>query len=142
LTAIRGSLQLLLAGGSVSDPDDSQLLTVALKSCERLVRIVNDMLDLSKIEAGRLQLTLERLDPPVVIAQAAEAVESLAREVDVIIQTDLAPDLPPIRGDADRLTQALVNLLSNAIKFAPDGSRVTISAREATGVVTMSGLTR
>lgn len=129
LTAIRGSLQLLLADEATPDPGHTELLAVGLKSCERLVRIINDMLDLSKIEAGRLQLNLTLLSVETLISQAAADLEPVAAQAGVHLATAVEPGLPPIKADADRLTQALVNLVSNAIKFSPVGSTVQVAAR-------------
>lgn len=138
LTAIRGSLQLLLADDAVADPDNRQLLDVALRSCDRLVRIVNDMLDLSKIEAAQLTLRVAALGVQSLVQHAADGVESVAAQAGVGLVVDVASDLPQINGDADRLTQALVNLISNAVKFAPRGSTVTVSARETPEAVVFS----
>jgi len=138
LTAIRGSLQLLLADDACHDPQHRELLTVASTSCERLVRIVNDMLDLSKIEAGRLELRLTSLSVATLVGQAVDGVRALAGQAGVRLTVVVDMARRAIRGDADRLTQALVNLLSNAIKFAPRDSTVTVSARASAEGVTIS----
>jgi signal transduction histidine kinase/CheY-like chemotaxis protein len=138
LTAILGSLQLLVAEDAVTDPDNRELLTVGLKSCERLVRIVNDMLDISKMEAGRLDLRRASLDVGALVQQAAEGVDAVAKEAGVMVVRNVDAGLAAVDGDRDRLTQALVNLLSNAIKFAPRGSAVTVSARDGGDVVELS----
>ena len=138
LTAIRGSLQLLLADSTVTDLDSRQLLNVALKSCERLVRIINDMLDISKIEAGRLRLRRAVLPVDPLVGQAVDGMRTLASQAGVELSVDLEAGLPAIDGDADRVTQALVNLLSNAVKFAPRGSIVTVSVRATPDVVAFS----
>ena len=138
LTAIRGSLQLLLADNAVSDPDNQQLLVVALKSCDRLVRIINDMLDISKIEAGQFKLRIGPLVVRNLVQQAVDGVESVAAPAGVALVVDVAADIAEISGDADRLTQALVNLLSNVVKFAPRGSTITVSARETPEAVVFS----
>lgn len=137
LTAIRGSLQLLLADNACPDAAPRELLAVAASSCERLVRIVNDMLDLSKIEAGRLELRLATLSVATLAGQAVDGVAALARDGNVRMTVDVDPSVPALRGDSDRLTQALVNLLSNALKFAPSGSQVTLSARLEDGRVAL-----
>ena len=138
ITAIRGSLQLLLADHATPDPEHTELLGVALKSCERLVRIINDMLDLSKIEAGRLQLNRAILSVETLIDQASADLEPVAAQAGVRLAIAVEAGLPPINGDADRLTQALVNLVSNAIKFSPANSTVRIAARLAGGGVAVS----
>jgi PAS domain S-box-containing protein len=131
LTAIRGSLQLLLVDErSVPDPGDRELMEVALRSCERLVRIVNDILDVSKIEAGKFRLRKKATAVADLVQHSTSVVQRLATEADVHFTTDIPAAVPPVLADPDRLTQALVNLLSNAIKFAPPHSAVAIAARE------------
>jgi signal transduction histidine kinase/CheY-like chemotaxis protein len=139
LTAIRGSLQLLLAEeSSIPDPDNRQLLRVALRSCERLVRIINDMLDVSKIEAGRLRLSRTRLAVIDVVRHSIEGVRPLAEEASVRLIMDVPDSIGDIVADADRLTQAVVNLLSNAVKFAPATSAVEVRARDDGSAVGIS----
>lgn len=88
----------------------------------RLTRLVNDFLDLSKIEAGRAQWRDVRVDLPASVAQAADAVSAdFAAKPNVAFSLALAPDLPALRIDPDRLSQVLVNLLGNAVKFTDKG---------------------
>jgi PAS domain S-box-containing protein len=139
LTAIRGSLQLLLADElSVPNPDDRELLEVGLKSCDRLVRIINDILDISKIEAGQLKLNRRPLAVNEIVQHSVDGVQQIAMENDVRFIVDVPRTLSPVMGDADRLTQALVNLLSNAVKFAPPHSVVNVAAREEGAFVLLS----
>ena len=139
LTAIRGSLQLLLGDPqAVADDGNRQLLETALRSCERLVRIVNDILDISRIEAGQLTLRRAPLAVSDIVQQSVESVQQIARQAGVHVASTVARDLPSVMGDADRLTQALVNLLSNAVKFAPAHSTVTIDARDDGASVVVS----
>jgi signal transduction histidine kinase len=139
LTAIRGSLQLLLADShSVPDPDNRRLLETALHSCERLVRIVSDILDISKIEAGRLILRSKRLALADIVQQSIDGVRQVAAQAGVTLVDEVPRELPPVTGDADRLTQAVINLLSNAVKFAPARSAVTVKGREDGDYVVLS----
>ena len=131
LTSMKASMQLLLADRDSMDPLESQeLLTVALNNTERLVRIINDMLDVAKIEAGRLELQRRSTPPEDLVRQAVLNVEQLARDSSIRLVTSTAAGLPPLLVDPDRIVQALVNLLSNALKFAPRGTAVTIGAEE------------
>ena len=131
LTAIRGSLQLLLADpDSVPDADNRRLLETALHSCERLVRIVSDILDISRIEAGRLILRPKQLALSDIVQQSIDSVRQVAAQAGVTLVDKVPRDLPPVIGDSDRLTQAVINLLSNAVKFAPARSAVTVNGRE------------
>lgn len=129
LAAIRGSLQLVIHDHHDIGGESGELLGVALKSCDRLVRIVNDMLDLSKIEAGKIDLKLAPLSPATAILQAIEEVQALADTAGVRLTPDADAGLPEVLADLDRLTQVLVNLVSNAVKFSPRGSAITIGAR-------------
>jgi signal transduction histidine kinase len=139
LTAIRGSLQLLLSDhDAVPDPENRHLLKTALNSCERLVRIVSDILDVSKIEAGRLTLRPRELSLAEVVAHSIDGVRQIAAQGGVRFVDNVPRDLPHVAADADRLTQAVINLLSNAVKFSPPNSTVTIDGRQDAGSVTIS----
>ncbi|MDQ3171963.1 MAG: cell wall metabolism sensor histidine kinase WalK [Acidobacteriota bacterium] len=120
LTSIRGSLQLVLdEPGSVPDDDHRQLVRIALNNCERLIRIINDILDIAKIEAGKTALQLRSCVVRDLVAAAIESVEGMARSAEVAFAIHIPDGLPSVEADADRMTQVLVNLLSNAVKFAP-----------------------
>lgn len=127
MTAVKTSLSLLLAGagGTLSDAT-RELLEISLRNTDRLIRLVNDLLDLSRLEAGRLELHLEPVALGEAIATSVEALAAFARERHVAItMTPPAADVR-IQGARDRVEQVLVNLLSNAIKFSPAGSRVAL----------------
>jgi two-component system phosphate regulon sensor histidine kinase PhoR len=97
-----------------------------------LVQMVNELLDLSKIEQGGAPLHLDVVDMGEVIHASIERLRLFADRQDVHLEADVPADLPPVRGDDERLGQMLVNLLHNAVKFSPSGSTVTVHAR-ATG---------
>jgi PAS domain S-box-containing protein len=137
LAAIRGSLQLILDADGVPDDDNLDLMQVALKSCDRLVRIVNDMLDISKIEAGKADFRMATIDPLAPARQAVDGVQGVARTAGVEIRIE-ATAPPSITGDVDKLTQALVNLLSNAVKFSPRGSAIVLAIHEQARAVVFS----
>jgi len=130
LTSIRASLSML-ADGIAGDlpPDVAGLVRIAHDSCERLVRLVNDVLDIQKIEAGGMQL--ERHAQPLlpVAEHALAAMQAYAGQMGVFLQLeceDAARDVSAAI-DRDRLVQVLTNLLSNAIKFSPRGATVTLA---------------
>lgn len=127
LTAIKGSLQLLL-DGEIEDPvDRGKLQHAALANAERLIRLVNDILDISKIDAGALQLRRQPVHPRELAETAVRSVGqvAVAAGVELTIATD--GRLPQINVDADRIVQALVNLISNAVKFSAPGMAVSVS---------------
>lgn len=129
LTSIRGSLGLIVAGAAGTVPDKAKsLLEIAHKNSERLVGLVNDILDIEKIESGRMEFRHDRLEAGVLVEQAVEANQSYATQHEVEYRITTRPDLPlPVQGDADRLIQVLTNLLSNAAKFSPAGSTVEVA---------------
>ncbi|HVC20376.1 MAG TPA: response regulator [Vicinamibacterales bacterium] len=127
LTSIRGSLQLVIDEGAAAlDEEQRQLLDVALSNCERLIRIINDILDISKIEAGGIQLQRAPWAPYALVEAAIQSVAGMARTNRVRIIPYVHRTMLPISVDGDRIVQVLVNLLSNAVKFAPADSVVTV----------------
>lgn len=139
LTSIRGGLQLALADTeAVRDPAVHQLLTVALNNSERLIRIVNDILDIAKIESGGMPLDPRPCRVDELLRVAEQSVGRLALAEDVQLTRRLPADLPPVLADFDRVVQALVNLLSNAIKFAPPDSEVVIEGTARGNMVALA----
>ena len=127
MTSIKGSVDLILSGfAGETSPEMQELLEIAQKSCDRLVRLVNDILDLSKIEAGQLKLNLERLDVTEIAVRAICAVKPLADKTDVRLRVDRPLPLPIVEADPDRIEQAITNLLSNAVKFSPPKAEVVV----------------
>jgi len=131
LTSIRGALGLLSAGvlGTV-DAKAQNLLRIALTNTERLIRLINDILDLERMDSGRSVLDVRRCSLPDLIYQATETMNAMAEasSIRITISPAASAVLPSVffDGDSDRILQVLTNLLSNAIKFSPAGSTVTI----------------
>jgi PAS domain S-box-containing protein len=139
LTSIRGSLGLL-DGGVVGqlEPRTSSLVKIALSNTERLIRLVNDILDLDKIETGKLELRSELVDPVELANDSIAEISAFADESGVTLVREFEP-AGKIRGDRDRLLQVLINLLSNAIKFSKSGDTVRVELEElAPGAVRFS----
>jgi PAS domain S-box-containing protein len=132
LASIRGSLSLL-AGGVLGDLSDEarEMVTLAERNCVRLIALVNDILDLERLEHGRLQMEIADLEISDVVSRAGDAVREFAKERQVGLELDGRP--LSVHGDAARLVQVLVNLLSNAVKFSPPGSSVRVAVRENAG---------
>ncbi len=131
LTAVRAFADLLRDGGLDEARADRFLAIIASES-ERLTRLLDDILDLSRLEAGRAPINFERLDARRHLKQAAAAMEGFAARHGVTIDVDAAAPLW-VRADADRLTQVLENLVSNAVKFHGTSDRIAISGREEGG---------
>jgi len=130
LTSIRGALGLLSAGvlGKVDDKA-LNLLRIASTNTDRLVRLINDILDLERMDSGRAPLHLRRCDLNEIVHQAADTMRSMAESNEVTFNLVRAPNAEAISfdGDPDRMQQVLVNLLSNAIKFSPRGSTIRVA---------------
>lgn len=135
ITSILGSLRLIESGtaGEIP-PKTAQLIKIASSNSERLIRLINDILDLQKLEGGKLDFNVSLLDPVELLQRAVTEVYGMAQTAGVEVIPDVS-SLPFIRGDADRLVQVLVNLLSNAIKFSPRGAKVTASGETSNGRV-------
>jgi len=126
LTSIRGALGLL-DGGKGGDLSvlGKQLVSVGREECDRLVRLVNDFLDMRKIEANRLELQLQKLEPAHLVKGTVEAVTPFASERHVELDFDAACN-ERVLADKDKMVQVLTNLVSNAVKFSPAQSKVDI----------------
>jgi CheY-like chemotaxis protein len=132
LASIKGSLNLLLSdGGLVLDETQRHLLDISLKNTDRLIRLINNILDISRIEAGHIQLELDLHHPDGFIEMAIEGIRSVAEARGIVVAREIAAGLPALRVDFDRMVQVVTNLLSNAIKFSPESGQVTVGARPA-----------
>ncbi len=127
LTSIRGALGLLL-GGAVGEipPKARQMLALAERNCERLTLLINDILDLEKIESGRMAFRFGSVDLGELVTQACEAHQGFADRHGIALRVDIGSNDRRVSGDPDRLQQVLANLLSNATKFSPDGGVVEV----------------
>ncbi len=122
LTAIAGSLALLRSDrlGSIP-PNAKPLLNIAHSNSERLMRLINDILDMEKIKSGTLSFVFEELDVAMILYEAARSNTAYADQLDVKIKVARIPQGILIMGDPDRIAQALSNLISNAAKFSRKG---------------------
>jgi PAS domain S-box-containing protein len=130
LTSIRGSLGLLNSGllGPVSEKGQ-RMLEIAVSNTDRLVRLINDILDLERMSSGAITLEKQTIDVTELMQEAVDVIKPLADAAGVSILT--SPFLGSIAADHDRMVQTLTNLLSNAVKFSPSGSTVSLSADSA-----------
>ncbi len=126
LTSIRGALGLLTSGmlGTFGDKG-RRMLEIAVSNTDRLVRLINDILDLERIESGKVELLRGPVDARALMLQALEGVQSMADEAGV--QLTIVPATGALWGDSDRIIQTLTNLLGNAIKFSPPETTVMLS---------------
>jgi PAS domain S-box-containing protein len=129
LTSIRGALGLLSAGSAGHLPSAAQeLINIAHNNSGRLVKIINDILDIEKIESGKLQIHLKPVDSLYILRQALEASRIYAEKCQVKFELGSVPVGAEVMADPDRLMQVMANLLSNAAKFSPAHATVQVSA--------------
>jgi signal transduction histidine kinase len=129
LTAIIGPIEMLTAelAGQL-DETQSELFTMCSRNAHRLLSLVNDLLDVSKMESGEMNLQLADTDPAHLIKDAADQLAPLAQKSGIELVRDNQPGMPTLRADADLLIRVLVNLLGNALKFTRRGGTITLSA--------------
>jgi signal transduction histidine kinase len=134
LTSLRMAVHLCLeqAAGPLTDRQ-ADLLYAAREETERLQRIVDELLDLAKLQGGRMQLTRRPATARGLVDAALDAQRSIAAERNVALVTAVAPGLPELSVDADRLQLVFANLLTNAIRHSPPGAAVTLGAAAAEG---------
>ena len=128
LTSIRGALGLLAGGLMTAAPEKGErMLQIAVNNTDRLVRLINDILDLERIDSGKVTLVKARCQPGVLLFESAELIRPLAEKACIHIEIGAASDAS-VWADPDRILQTLTNLLSNAIKFSPGGTTIRLSA--------------
>src|SRR3989442_1527058 len=137
MTSIKTSLALLLAGAAGAlDPAAREMLEIALRNADRLIRLVNDLLDLSRIEARRMEFQLEPVALADAIKSSIEALAAFAADAGVTVETEPPAEALRVLGVRGRVEQGVVNLVSNAIKFSPPGGRGQVRwRRDGDGVV-------
>ncbi len=137
LTSIRGSLGLL-AGGLVGElpQEAANMVALAMDNTDRLVRLVNDILDIERMDSGRLPLQRAPVGVGELVRHSVQALQGTAQDAGVRLHVDIQE--LEVCADADRIVQTLVNLLSNAIKFSPRESSVTVEVSEGDGCARFS----
>lgn len=126
LTSVNGSLRMLAAGLAGELPEEAvELVTLAEANAARLIRLVNDILDLERLREGKVELAREEVPAATVLHSAADTVAGMAHDADITIEVDATGlDGVAIHADPHRLGQALINLTGNAVKFSPAGATV------------------
>jgi len=127
LTSIAGSLGLLVGTANSLPEGPARLIAIAHANCQRLIRLINDMLDVEKIESGKMKFEMGSLTLAEVAARSIDAVRGYADQLGVEIRFSAEDDDLPVRGDLDRLVQVGANLISNAVKFSRTGDCVNVS---------------
>jgi signal transduction histidine kinase len=122
--------------GSVT-PDQLDALQKSSKSAHDLLGLINDILDISKIEAGMMELFLEDVNLNEVLTEIIDTSQGLIADKNVKLQSEVQPSLPVIRGDRLRIQQIMLNLMSNAVRFTDEGS-ITVRAHQQNGEIRLS----
>ncbi len=134
LTSIKGYVEALLDGAKDDPIASTKFLEIILKQSDRLNLIIEDLLELSKIESGRVSLKEEPLELRSVVDRTLSMIKPIADKKRHRLVTSVDPSLPPVAGDDGRLVQVLTNLLDNAIKYTPEGGTITVGAALAPSI--------
>jgi two-component system phosphate regulon sensor histidine kinase PhoR len=138
LTAIRGFAETLL-GGALEDADHrKRFVEIIQEHAERLTRLTDDLLRLSKIEAGQMELEINVVNPGDLVAEVVETARFSSQRKKLTIEVDCPRSLPAVRGDAGRLRDVLQNLLDNAVQYTQPGGHITVSASAENGEMIFS----
>ncbi|HEX2138395.1 MAG TPA: ATP-binding protein [Woeseiaceae bacterium] len=137
---LRNPLQSIASAAAVLQHDETGERRAASAGAirvatEQMERLLQDLLDITQIDAGQLFVKREKIEVEFLMGEARTMFQELARERSIDLQCSVAPGLPPIRVDRDRILQVLSNLLGNALKFVPSGGRIELSATEDAGRV-------
>ncbi|MCA1909709.1 MAG: HAMP domain-containing histidine kinase [Magnetospirillum sp.] len=135
LTSIRSFSEILFDNPAMDETQRQEFLAIVIKESERLTRLINQVLDMAKLESGRMTWVIAPVSPRALVEDCVAATQALFEDKNVVLETDLA-DLPDIATDADKVMQVVINLLSNAVKFVEaDSGRVFLRlTREGDGI--------
>jgi two-component system cell cycle sensor histidine kinase PleC len=139
LNAIIGFSEIMESGmfGPLGAEKYNEYCNDILSSGQYLLEVINDILDMAKIEAGRIRLDFEELDLDTLLAEALRVVSARAQDKQLELVPKISPELA-LRADRRALKQIMLNLLSNAVKFTPAGGRVTVRGRTADGCIVLA----
>lgn len=130
LTLILAPLETLLKSDRIQDPETVNLLQAMQDNGLRLLKLINDLLDLVRLDAGQLKLHRRPIDAQAFIGGILNATSALAKDRGIQQRNEVPPELPTLYADPDKLEKIFLNLVFNAIKFTPAGGRVTVRARQ------------
>lgn len=130
LTSIKNSLDIVSSGkaGEITEPM-KKFLDMAKRNVKKLSKIINDLLDMSKIEAGKMDYAFKQTSIVPVINDIKMSLAQIAKQKDLILNVDIEENLKDVYADSDRIEQVLTNLVSNAIKFSPNNGSINIAAK-------------
>ncbi|MEK6276461.1 MAG: ATP-binding protein [Actinomycetota bacterium] len=128
LTSVQGFAELLMLERDKLSPKQAETVEIILDNTQHLVRLLNDLLDLARSDAGRLTIKPERCDVGPIAEDAARLMRALADSRDQRLAVEIDGDLPQISAEPDRVKQVLVNLLTNAHEYSPEGASIRVTA--------------
>lgn len=132
LTSIAMSIELLAESAEAKlSTNEQDLLFAAREDVQRLRALVNDLLDLSKIESGRMEMAFEPVAVSLLIERATATLAGQAQEKGVVLRQDLPAELPPVKADPNKITWVLTNLIANAIRYTEPNGQIEVSAKPA-----------
>jgi two-component system phosphate regulon sensor histidine kinase PhoR len=129
ISSIKGYAETLLEGALEDKDNAKEFIGIIYQDSNRLANLINDLLDLSKIESGKMKMNFVSLDPVSVIRRAITVIENQAKIKSISFKVNLAPELPKIKADETRFSQIMINLLDNAIKYTPENGSVAVTAK-------------
>jgi len=135
LSIIQSNLEAMLDGVLPTTPEE---LTSLHQETLHLNRLITDLRTLSLAESGQLHLQKQTVEPGSLVQQVSDRMHLSAQEKNIILETDIASDLPPVQVDPERLMQVMTNLVDNAIRYNTNGSRVIVAVRPAKGHIELS----
>lgn len=130
LTSIKGFIETLLEGAYSDQETCTRFLRIIEKESSRLENLINDLLDLSRIESGRVQPSNELVELPGLVESVLLSFETQAKNKEIKMAADFPNGFAPIKADKEMLRQVLINLIDNAIKYTPEGGSVTIRGHD------------
>ncbi len=135
VSSIKGYAETLLEGKVENEDTKKEFLNIIYQDSNRLANLIDDLLDLSKIESDKMKMEFEPVEIPPLLNRCISILEKSAKDKLIAIKSNVPGNLPKVLGDQGRLLQVLLNLLDNAIKYTPEGMSVTISAARKENVV-------
>ncbi len=135
VSSIHGYAETLLKSGIDDKKHNREFVSIIYKASERLCRLINDLLDLSKLESSRMKLVFQDIDISTTIKKVVSIIETQAKSKQIQLILNIPKNIPMIKADDSKLSQVFLNLLDNAIRYTPGGGNITISAFSKDGTI-------
>ena len=135
IASIKGYSETLLEGALDEKENAREFLKIIHEDSNRLAKLIDDLLDLAKIESGKMKMVLVPIDPMPFVHRAISILENTARQKGITIKEDCRGDIPQVKADEVRFSQVLINLIDNAVKYTPENGSVTVKVYTEDGHV-------